>query len=292
MPSNTKSARLFRLPDQRRNELCDLADFIANDHFANRRIEPAELADKKGIPIKFNHYGDSFDGALEHKAGRFFIYINLDRVERPSSPRARFTLGHELGHYFIDDHRNALCSGSMPSHPSKCEFESRNPVEMEADHFASCLLMPATRFVAKAKKCSVGWQGIQTLCDEFGTSRTSTAVRYVSLNPRPCAIIKWNTDGYGWKWLSTSFFAARLRRTIEDTDRIAIGSATAKALSGEEPGSRGFFQNGSIASAWFPCIRPGTTLDVILIEEAIPIGRFGVLTLLYPESGSLPQIDW
>ena len=80
--SNTKSARLFRLPDQRRNELCDLTDIIADDHFANRRVEPAELADKKGIPIKFNHYGDSFDGALEHKAGRFFIC----RLARTSIP--------------------------------------------------------------------------------------------------------------------------------------------------------------------------------------------------------------
>lgn len=52
-----------------------------------------------------------------------------------------------------------------------------------------------------------------------------------------------------------------------------------------------FFRNGTTASAWFPFIQPGTTLDVILIEEAMPIGKYGVLTVLYPESGTLPQID-
>ena len=57
-------------------------------------------------------------GMLEHRGGRpacwsggWHIYCNLDCVGQKDSPRARFTLAHELGHYYIDEHRNALVAG-------------------------------------------------------------------------------------------------------------------------------------------------------------------------------------
>ena len=40
------------------------------------------------------------------------------------------------------------------------------------------------------------------------------------------------------------------------------------------------------ASAWFPRVKSGEYRDVIFIEQAIPLGKFGVLTFLYPESGA------
>src|ERR1035438_576059 len=48
--------------------------------------------------------------------------------------------------HFIDEHRNGLASGRVLAHPSKCEYESDLEVEMEADTFASNLLMPQARF--------------------------------------------------------------------------------------------------------------------------------------------------
>src|SRR5207247_1657430 len=107
----------------------------------------------------FGRYGDAFDGLLEHRSGRFHVYANLDRVEREDSPRARFTLAHELGHYFIDEHRNALAAGLALSHPSFCDFESDLPVEKEADHFASNLLMPAKGFRKLAARAPLGLEG-------------------------------------------------------------------------------------------------------------------------------------
>ncbi len=52
------------------------------------------------------------------------------------------------------------------------------------------------------------------------------------------------------------------------------------------PPAAGFFEAGSTASFWFPFMKPGDPMDVVLIEQAISLGRFGVLTLLFPESGS------
>lgn len=285
--SDSKQTKTVRLGDSRRRELSDLAESIADEHFPTAKIEPVTLAERKQIPVAFGRYGEAFDGALEFREQRFRIFVNLDRVESKKSSRSRFTIAHELGHFFIDEHRNELQSGRAPGHGSRCEYENDVGVEQEADHFASCLLMPEKRFSSAARKAGRGWRGISSLSSSFGTSWTSTAIRFASLNICPCVVIKWNADGFGWKWLSDGFFNASLRKTIESTESVTVGGATQRALSGESPGEAGFFENGTVVSAWFPFISSGTSRDTILIEEAVPMGRFGVLTILYPESGSL-----
>ena len=57
-------------------------------------------------------------------------------------PRTRFSICHELGHYFIERHHDDLVNGEPP-HGSSGEF--KNGVaegEREADAFASSLLLP------------------------------------------------------------------------------------------------------------------------------------------------------
>ena len=139
------------------------------------------------------------------------------------------------------------------------------------------------------KKLSHGWKAIDQLCKDFGTSRTSTAIKYVSLTERPLAGVKWNRDGFGWRWLSGTFCDSKLFKTIDSISSLPEGSATLRALHGEQPPQAGFFSSGSVVSSWFPFVKGGSARNDILIEEAVPLGRFGVLTLLYPESGQLAQ---
>src|SRR5258706_3391311 len=107
----TSRVRRTQLSPTREQEIAELAEAIADGYFPAKRIDPLAIIQAKGITTSFGHYRDTFDGLLEHQRGRFHIYANLDRVEQADSPRARFTLGHELGHYFIDEHRNALTRG-------------------------------------------------------------------------------------------------------------------------------------------------------------------------------------
>ncbi|MBN1344547.1 MAG: ImmA/IrrE family metallo-endopeptidase [Phycisphaerae bacterium] len=272
------------VPPARVAEIAELAEAVADEHCPNGGVDPEAVADANGITISFGPYQSSFDGMLEHRAGRFHIYCNLDRVRRRDSPRARFTLAHELGHYYLDEHRNALAAGLAGAHGSQCQYESRNLVEQEADHFASNLLMPPRRFVAAAKGLPPGLEGIMSLARRFNTSITSTAIRYAATDVAPCAVIKWSWTGYAWKWLSTEFFRARFRRTIESRESVSEGSPTWRALNRELPPDNGFFEAGTTASAWFPSVRQGQLRDLLFIEQAIPLGRFGVLTFLYPLS--------
>ena len=234
--------------------------------------------------MSFGQYGDAFDGMLEWRRGRFHIYCNLQRIEREDSPRARFTLGHELGHFYIDEHRNALSAGKIPAHPSQCEYKSSNLVEQEADFFASRLLMPESAFRCEAEQSARGLAGILRLKEAFQTSVTSTAIRYAGLDLVPCTVIKWNPDGFGWKWLSTETFRARYLRTIERVSQVPHDSATARALRNEGPPAEGFFENGSTAASWFPWVSDDSCRNVIFIEQAVSLGRYGALTFLFPES--------
>ena len=281
--------RRTQLSPTREQEIAELAEAVAEEYFPATRVNPLAVVKAKHISISFNHYGDSFDGLLEHRHGRFHIYANLNRIDHTDSPRARFTLGHELGHYFIDEHRNALAQGLAP-HPSICEYESDLLVEREADHFSSNLLMPTARFMRFAGRVPVGLEAILKIAGEFGTSVTSTAIKYVRADIVPCAVVKWNVEGYSWKWLSTETFRARYIKTIESVNKLLADSPTARAISDERPPECGFFSAGTTASSWFPRVSAHGDRNAIFIEQAVPLGRFGVLTFLYPEAGTYDRL--
>ncbi len=272
-------------------EIAELAEAVADEHCPTGSVDPEAIARAKRITFSYGDYGDAFDGMLEHRAGRFHIFCNLNRSQRRGAPRARFTVAHELGHYYLDEHRNALAQGRTRAHRSLCQYESPNLAEQEADHFASNLLMPPGRFAARARPIRPGFQGIIELAKHFATSVTSTTIRYACADLAPCAVVKWSWRGYDWKWLSAETFRARFRKTIETRKEITEGSPTWRALNRELPPEQGFFEAATTASAWFPHVRQGQFRDVIFIEQAMPLGRFGVLTFLFPEGGAYDFLD-
>lgn len=279
------------LSDERLVEIADLAEGIAEELFPGRAVEPETIIRRKRITLSRGSYGDAFDGMLEHRSGRFHIYCNIARVR--NSARIRFTLSHELGHYFIDDHRLALEAG-LPPHPSFSEYQSDNPAEQEADHFASNLLMPRARFVQAGRRLPAGAPAVLSLAGQFDTSRTSTALRYVNLDLSLCALIKWNPDGTSWRRFSGSAYRAGYRKIVDVAAQVPTDSPTAKALRGLDPGPELFFQGTTVASQWFPFIQQGTRLDVFTTEHAVPLGEYGALTIVIPktDNGELQPARW
>lgn len=275
----------------RLTEIAELAESIAEGLFPDRAVDPELLIRRKGITLSQGPYGDAFDGMLEHHSGRFHVYCNIARVQ--NSARIRFTLSHELGHYFIDDHRQALEAG-LPPHPSFSEYQSDNPAEQEADHFASNLLMPRARFVRVGTRLSVGAPAILSLAKQFDTSRTSTALRYVLLDISLCALIKWNPDGSSWRRFSDSAFRAGYRKIADVPAEVPDDSPTGKVLRGLDPGPDQYFEGTTVASQWFPFIRQGTRMDVFTTEHAIPLREYGALTIVIPKvsDGELQPAHW
>ena len=139
------------LSKRRETDLSELAESIADFYCPDGVVEPTVIAEKKGIFYCFGRYGNAFDGLIEQENRFFHIFINTERAGA-ETPRARFTFAHELGHFFIDEHRQALLNGKTPVHPSFTNFSSKNIVEVEADFFASSLLLPDSRIKTDCHK--------------------------------------------------------------------------------------------------------------------------------------------
>ena len=91
-------------------------------------------------------------GATWVESKEVYIDESLDPDKYPDKEgRYRFTVGHEIGHwplhrhYFIKDPAQAtMMFPDLPSKPSVVcrKSERKEPIEWQADFFASCLLMP------------------------------------------------------------------------------------------------------------------------------------------------------
>ncbi len=270
-----------KLKPERRREIGDLAEALANDIASEGQVDPEIALSREDVVVFDNDYGEAFDGLLEYRDGQFFVYLNLRRTGgRKDAPRARFTLAHEAGHYYIDEHRKALLKG-LPPHGSVCDFSSALLTEYEADLFATHLLMPKARFDARAKVAQPGLGGILMLKDYFGTSITSTAIRYVETEQVACAVIRWHPDGFGWKWVSDSFYRRGYRSTINAVEDLPRESATALALQGKTSfDGRAFHETGTTAAYWFRYIDQRGSRNSILREQAVSLGQYGAITVL------------
>ena len=201
----------YDISESRKKELSELAEFIADEYFVDTFVCPYKLAKIYGISYTFDDYGNAFDGLLEHRSGKFHIYLNSRRAKHIYEPRVRFTMAHELGHFVIDEHRNALKSGLVPSHPSFTNFSSDNEVELEADFFASSLLIPKSRLVKDVFRRKFSFNLIHELATKYQTSITATLIKFASIGNHPimiiCSIdkkIKWfkYSDDFPFKYIN------------------------------------------------------------------------------------------
>src|SRR6478736_8142320 len=103
---------------RRKRLIASIAEAVFADYAKRIPVRPPQIIEANDIGLTYNNYGDAFDGMIEHKSGRFHIYCNVGAGDSVESPRMRFTQAHELGHYFIDEHRNSLAAG-QPPHGSK-----------------------------------------------------------------------------------------------------------------------------------------------------------------------------
>ncbi len=144
------------------------------------------IAEEFGIKVHGDNLGSEFQGALFIKPGlKAIIYNNNIREDG----RKNFTIGHELGHFFLHKYRKELqCSWADftdftegPKHPEN--------IEQEANQFAVTLLMPFDDFrkFSQGKEPSI--MLLRQLAQRYQTSLTATAYRMAELANRPLALV-------------------------------------------------------------------------------------------------------
>ena len=269
-----------RLAQSRKADLVTLAEEVVKYHSAEgRATNLLKIVSENEIGLHFDDYGNSFDGALEIADGQFHIHVNLSKCISPDSGRSRFTLAHELGHFFIEEHRHALISGEQP-HGSTCGmFDSADtPEELEADIFAAYLLMPPSKFISAIRSSDSPLAAIKHLATLFRSSLTSTAIHYASVAADRCAIVRWTADGeFAWPRIGKGYYAEGFRRLQYANGSIpAPDSATGIVIAGSEQES----ETVSTTPVLFTHVAAGRFRDHLLKEEAIALGEYGFMTII------------
>ena len=280
----------------REAEILEHSSDVADEDAPSGRVSTARICKAKGISIVHNSYGSTkFDGMLVLRGGSWVILCNLDTGNTPGSTRERFTIAHELGHYHIPEHRKQLLAGCRSHGSYAGAFDGAESVEeLEADTFAANLLMPIGRFAPKLN-CSkqTPLATIRALRQEFDTSWESTAIQAMRHDARIITIAKWKNDCFAWHRISEPAFKAGGYRSFQlrDINSIPRDCATALALKDSELGGDNEIRSNAVTAAHcFGWVAAGGKRDILIREEAVRNGRFGVLsvfsTLEEPQNGN------
>jgi len=197
-----------------------------------RDILLESIIEEEGLELYYDDYGDSFDGMTFFDNG-FYIHLNEKRGNRHGTARGRFTLAHELGHYFIDNHRIGLKNGLLKPHGSISKPERFHRIEREADYFAACLLMPEDIFKKEVLGKKFDFSLLRHLESFFNVSLTAAALRFRDIGNAEITII-YAVDGkIKWQFASERFpykFLAEKRPVIPENTLLHqcfTGAATA-----------------------------------------------------------------
>lgn len=207
---------------------------------------------------------------LRHEEGRLLRsasqgIINVAESAYTSN-KWRFVVAHELGHFLRDgegDSFDACTRGDLSNY-----FGSGR--ESEANDFASELLMPSVLFEPRCDRNRPSLHDVGELAQEFQTSLTATALRFVSFSPEPCAVVQSTKGVVDWVDWSTDFRPAVARGTRLDGRTYAVD-----LLNGSEVADRAAPVDDD---AW------GSECGVELWEHSRKVADATVLTMLWHAS--------
>ncbi|MPR37431.1 ImmA/IrrE family metallo-endopeptidase [Salmonirosea aquatica] len=173
----------------RKKKISDLADFMSWGFSRGGVTDLAGIADDESLPIHLDHYEDCFDGMLFHDGWDYHIHLNMDRGNTLTSKRGRFTLAHELGHYFIEEHRIGLKYGLLTPHPSFNDYGHVERIELEADYFAGCLLMPYNGYRTFCAKKPFSIDLLHEVSEHFQVSVMACLLRFIEAGTREILVV-------------------------------------------------------------------------------------------------------
>lgn len=187
----------------------------------------------------------------------------------------RFSVSHELGHYFLPGHVDQVIQNGI--HISRGGFVTNDPYELEADHFAAGLLMPEKPFRKEIDRREPGLAAIEAIADLCITSKTAAAIRYAEVSDVATAVIMSTGGIIDYCFISDAMKALPKLDWLRKGTKLPLGTATAKLAS--DPGrvaSGDRVIDDVDVREWLG----GSTWEVVK-EESLGLGSYGkVLTVL------------
>lgn len=231
------------------------------------------IQNERNIRPRPANYGEKFNGRIEYiRDKKIFILYYPDKI----TPRVRFSIAHELGHFYIPEHRKLLLIGK--SHNSQTGFISDRELEKEADEFAAHLLIPQ-KYLDKLLliKRFLTLKDLLEQANKLQTSITAMAIRYVKATPDRCAIILSQDSQQKFYWPSEEMGYMG----YEWRGRKDIPQSSVSFQATQNQGSGQIYEKEADSSMWFSSRRNKCKIW----EEAFPLGYTGlVLTMLADQS--------
>ncbi len=108
--------------------------------------------------------------------------------------RQRFSIAHEIGHWYHHRGRMLFCSGRDIGNPN-----SQLSPEKQADDFASDLILPNYLFLPIARKIKrLNLKAVRDIADQFEVSLTATLLKLVMTDYFPIMIVRHSQTGRKW----------------------------------------------------------------------------------------------
>ena len=160
MPANEMKARgaAFRLMQQ-----------YGIDH--PREIELEAIAEDQGVTV-IDAPLVGMEARLLRRGKKGVIRV---RAGIPEGGRRRFAVAHELGHWFLHE---GISQVFLCTSENTRDYKN-NPVEIEANMFASHFLLPQQAFRKAVTQAKPGLQSILDIGSTFHVSAQATVIRYV-----------------------------------------------------------------------------------------------------------------
>lgn len=273
------------MPTFRLKMATQLGEKTATEYgFSKFPVRPFEIIGKKDIKV------DAKPSDVKGVSGAMIFASSSATIiyskEHNNPGFENFSVCHELGHYCLPGHPEEIVKqGGV--HLSRSGFtEGGTSIEIEADHFASGLLLPAKLTEAFLGSSQIGLEGILALADAAECSRTAAAIRAAECSSYPIAIIVSAGQQIAYAFLSDGFKQlgklAFLRKgsPLPETLTKRFNADTSNVLSAKK-------QCGETRlGEWF-----GGPTGIELDEEVLGLGSYGfTLTVLSSET-KLSQPD-
>lgn len=242
---------------------------------ASLPIDPFAVARDRKIEVVAKPARDAGVSGMLIRVGNEFAIAYSTHID--NEPFQRFSVSHELGHYFLPGHVDAVMD-ERGIHESRAGFASNDRYEIEADRFAAGFLMPRHLFFPALQKSGQGLAAVERLATLCETSLHATAIRYTQCARDPVAIVLSIGNRIDHCFMSESLKALGGIDWIRKRGAVPRNTPTFGFNQDDENVRRAVrIEDTSNLQDWF-----GGHRSIEVSEDVIGLGRYGkTLTVLY-----------
>ncbi|MBC2592862.1 ImmA/IrrE family metallo-endopeptidase [Ruficoccus amylovorans] len=258
----------------RKQQICTLArNELKAGGALSLPVDPIAFAQNKDIVVQsFDPPEKDISGFLMQLGNNFGIGYSS---QIKSVGFQHFTVAHELGHYLIDGHVQAVLAEGK--HLSRAGYIAKDQYEREADVFATEFLMPwalVSPIIAGQER---GMDAIRLIAEQCQSSLLASAIRFTEITKECAAVVLSRSGTIDYMVASDGF------RQIPGIDWLRKKEdVPPDTLSYEKSCDSDWIETAQSESGridlveWFPDVS-----GVYASEDVVGLGRYGrLLTLL------------